>query len=185
MPFAQPQDGSALYQRSYHPRSSKKYTNPFQYWAPIVERCFRGRLSVSGADLVALAVIAVGMRRLIDENIYLGGLWRRSLLHELLWGTNETSFRPKGIFRAPTWSWASVEAANSYKECWLSTSYEWRQVLATVKDVYIDRPVLHGHVTSSSLTLGYHIGVITCKRRRPRLKRRDSLFTDITDWTGE
>jgi hypothetical protein len=53
----------------------------------------------------------VFMRRLNDE--YVAGLWKRDLHRSLLWLIASEINEPL-TYRAPTWSWASVDASISY-----------------------------------------------------------------------
>ncbi|KAI1113914.1 heterokaryon incompatibility protein-domain-containing protein [Nemania sp. NC0429] len=44
---------------------------------------------------------------IVSQDRYLAGLWRKTLLLDLLWTTHDRCERPK-TYRAPSWSWASV-----------------------------------------------------------------------------
>jgi hypothetical protein len=46
---------------------------------------------------------------------YIAGLWKNNLLHDLMWyaDTREWLMRPS-VWRAPTWSWASIDYTISY-----------------------------------------------------------------------
>ena len=64
--------------------------------------------------LIAIQGLANIYKSLRDDD-YLAGLWRKQLPSGLMWTTRnglqakgETTYRPK-TYRAPTWSWASVE----------------------------------------------------------------------------
>ncbi|KAM0812142.1 putative Heterokaryon incompatibility domain-containing protein [Seiridium cardinale] len=65
--------------------------------------------------LPAISGCAKDMRS-SERGRYLGGLWEHTLAEELLWVTNNhlKSLRPPD-WRAPSWSWASVDAPNGVK----------------------------------------------------------------------
>ncbi|KAF2820245.1 HET-domain-containing protein, partial [Ophiobolus disseminans] len=51
------------------------------------------------------------------RDAYIFGLWRGSLLDDLLWSVHmqtELEQRPPGLWHLPTWSWASVEGGVGY-----------------------------------------------------------------------
>jgi hypothetical protein len=93
----------------------------FKTVAPYTQR----RLTVASDLLPALAAIAKEMNALLNEDKYLAGLWYKDLLRELLWQPSDTRDEGKGVsepvtrsspYRAPTWSWASVNASAIYYE---------------------------------------------------------------------
>ncbi|GCB27691.1 hypothetical protein AAWM_10576 [Aspergillus awamori] len=77
------------------------------------EQCLR--LTVPSDKLVAISGLAKdALRRLkdlgYDEDVYLAGLWRQNLPWCLTWRVMESCRRPP-TYRAPSWSWASVDGA--------------------------------------------------------------------------
>jgi hypothetical protein len=56
--------------------------------------------------LVALSGIARSFQQLLGDQ-YLAGLWRRTLVYDLLWSVPKP--RKRTAYRAPSWSWASME----------------------------------------------------------------------------
>ena len=82
-------------------------------WKRVVQQYTHGQLSLESDKLVAIAGLAKHMQRtwLIPNITYLAGLWSFELLDWLMWRRSRTSTslaRPKA-YRAPRWSWASVE----------------------------------------------------------------------------
>jgi len=83
-------------------------------WPKIIHQYCLCDLTRSQDKFVALS----GLARLIAENtgdIYIAGLWRSDLEHQLAWRVERTlqkspSSRP-AEYRAPTWSWASLDGA--------------------------------------------------------------------------
>ncbi|KAK3947624.1 HET-domain-containing protein [Pseudoneurospora amorphoporcata] len=90
-------------------------------WNRLVNRYSGCNLTHSLDKLPALSGLAQnfsiiqGSGFALNENSYLAGLWRPYLPHALCWQTDKSNFnnpsnyRPHP-YRAPSWSWASVEA---------------------------------------------------------------------------
>ena len=84
-------------------------------WATVVSG-YSDRLLTSSADkLPAVAGLAQKFRN-ISNDVYLAGLWKSRLLHDLMWmASPPTRSRVKRPWRrvperAPSWSWASLDA---------------------------------------------------------------------------
>jgi hypothetical protein len=112
-------------------------------------------LTVLSDKLLALSGIALEMRRLLKNDIYLAGLWKATLLEELLWeAKGPNSFRPDATMRIPSWSWASVEGSISYEEC---LGLAWEEIsipMAEVLNVQVDGPgVIYGDITSGYIEI--------------------------------
>lgn len=84
-------------------------------WYGVIIDYTRRELSVASDRLSGIGGIASLMSQVIGSE-YLAGLWRNNLLHDLMWyaNTKEWLNRPE-TWRAPTWSWASVECSVSYQ----------------------------------------------------------------------
>jgi Heterokaryon incompatibility protein (HET) len=93
----------------------------YEIWKRLVETYSRMQLSYEGDRLVALSGIASMMTSVLKshgiEDQYIAGMWRNHMAIQLLWYVNEgngqtrqpfENTRPKA-YRAPTFSWASVE----------------------------------------------------------------------------
>jgi hypothetical protein len=61
----------------------------------------------------ALSGIVKQMQRFRNDE-YIAGLWKDSILEDLLWQADKPASRPALDLRAPSWSWASVVGAVSY-----------------------------------------------------------------------
>lgn len=116
----------------------------------IVRQYSRAHLTYSSDRLPALSGIAARQQELTGDQ-YLAGLWRKSLITQLIWcpwGNKE--YRPK--WRAPTWSYMSIEGAVA-QITWPS---EWvQETYVNVVDVWTkpSGPDPCGAVTSGELTL--------------------------------
>ena len=86
----------------------------YQSWYSLVNDYTRRKLSIPSDKLPALAGIVQEMARLTGD-IYLAGLWKTSLLHDLMWSLHSsTKYRHSSVWRAPSWSWASIDNAVRY-----------------------------------------------------------------------
>ena len=87
-------------------------------WTDIVTQYSRGNLTFRSKDkLVAISGLAKAIG--LPHEDYLAGLWRSCLLQQLTWQVNHTQYlltdpesfpvpRRDAMYRAPSWSWASV-----------------------------------------------------------------------------
>lgn len=119
--------GSFLSQSTREPTSSIRKTDqrdPQELWKLVVEEYSRLKITHETDRLPALSGIAVTVAGLfLDQlkvdnnhpNTYIAGLWSKSLPTALYWTCSPASYRPR-CYRAPTFSWASVEGPITYHE---------------------------------------------------------------------
>ncbi|KAF4625089.1 hypothetical protein G7Y89_g13080 [Cudoniella acicularis] len=94
-------------------------------WLDVVTDYSHRQLSFSNDKLNAIAGIASRFRDLKGENdMYLAGMWKSSLVMELLWMVDPSSktlqrgrARPKE-YRAPSWSWAAIDGPVAFGGSW-------------------------------------------------------------------
>jgi hypothetical protein len=79
-------------------------------WRSMIADYSRLKLTFEKDKLPAIAGLANQMRRHMRSR-YLAGLWEDTLLEDLLWTVPTVYYlRPRpSVWRAPTWSWASVD----------------------------------------------------------------------------
>ncbi|KAI4281986.1 MAG: hypothetical protein L6R38_003278 [Xanthoria sp. 2 TBL-2021] len=82
-------------------------TEACRVWQLIVEKYSDSCLTKERDKLVAVSAIAREMKPLMQCR-YLAGHWEKDLVLQLCWDTVSSAVRPT-TFRAPSWSWASVE----------------------------------------------------------------------------
>jgi len=81
----------------------------YKTWYDGVHEYSRRELTFPQDKLPSIAGVANEFYRLTGDD-YLAGLWRNNLLHDLMWYTWDTIPLSKpSIWRAPSWSWASVD----------------------------------------------------------------------------
>ncbi|CAK4033804.1 Hypothetical predicted protein [Lecanosticta acicola] len=80
-------------------------------WCRIVSTYSHCKLTNPEDKLVAISGIARRMESIIQDK-YLAGMWRQTLAGELFWVAHEMgSHHRSSVYRAPTWSWASIDGA--------------------------------------------------------------------------
>lgn len=87
-----------------------------QAWLSVVFEYTTRDITVPGDKLVALAGIVEELHR-VYKTEYIAGLWRETLLLDLLW-TRSTAYaiKPRPTkYRAPSWSWASIDGLVEYR----------------------------------------------------------------------
>ena len=88
--------------------------DPYHLWAKVVQAYTSCDLSEPGDKLIAISGIAKRFRSMLND-AYLAGLWLRVLPTQLLWHVDDCK-KANGLparrptsYRAPSWSWASVD----------------------------------------------------------------------------
>lgn len=82
-------------------------------WRDLVSQYSRRNLTMATDALPAIAGLAtITAHHQLEPSDYIAGMWRKDLLHELLWFCvdSRTIARPQD-YVAPSWSWASVRRA--------------------------------------------------------------------------
>jgi hypothetical protein len=105
-------------------------TNWEDLWSTLVWMYSGKNLSVPGDKLVALSGVAKYVMPHIGD-AYVVGMWRRNLEKGLMWTKVGPGSRPSE-YRAPSWSWASVDGPVGYGR------RSEAQSLIHVKDVVLD-----------------------------------------------
>lgn len=95
-----------------------------QDWHLVIEEYTKRRLSNGNDKLPALSGLASLYHR-GNATPYLAGLWNTTLLSDLLWRTEiSAELMPQHTqsYRAPSWSWASVDGPVDYDLCLIENS---------------------------------------------------------------
>lgn len=96
---------------------AQQYESVYQVWADVLESYVRCALTNPDDKFVAISGVVKDFARAIDDE-YMAGLWRRNFVNGLLWtarGEDDDEWnvlpavRPDR-YRAPSWSWASLDA---------------------------------------------------------------------------
>ncbi|KAK7752392.1 hypothetical protein SLS62_005730 [Diatrype stigma] len=107
-------------------------------WYSIVQDYAGLDLGVPGDKLVAISAIAKEARAQFarlgaPSSEYLAGIWKHSLPEGLLWNLRDSGRRPSS-YRAPSWSWASVDGRLNIQQTWEGESAVW---LASIVDASV------------------------------------------------
>ncbi|KJZ74886.1 hypothetical protein HIM_05795 [Hirsutella minnesotensis 3608] len=148
---------------AFSSRSSGKGEHPRAHWNQLVRQYSSRKLTFPSDKLPALAGVAEVYSKLLDDQ-YVCGLWRKSMIEGLYWRSLDMSTAAPE-YRAPSWSWASVDGTTA-----LGVATEIQE-LATVLDCSVqisgDNPF--GRVQSGSVTLRAPlIPIFLSKRKGPR-----------------
>jgi hypothetical protein len=108
-------------------------TGGYSLWNDLVEVYSDAKLSVPSDKLIAFSGIAKELRIYLQDE-YFAGLWKRHMIHHLLWKVwGSMEVRP--AYRAPTWSWASVDGFVFEASSILRV--DGKDLLASVQDVKV------------------------------------------------
>ncbi|EGY22193.1 hypothetical protein VD0002_g1365 [Verticillium dahliae] len=86
-----------------------------QRWFELVSKYTRSQLTVAGYRHMAAAGVARAIQGPGTNADYLAGLWRRHLEFDLLWSLEGSPKCRPSPYRAPSWSWISVDGAVSQR----------------------------------------------------------------------
>ncbi|PPQ75349.1 hypothetical protein CVT26_015155 [Gymnopilus dilepis] len=128
-------------------------------WRKILWDYSERKITVASDKFVALAGVAEIFER-VSKDKYIAGLWKRTFMDDLLWeiwapaGPEETFLPRPPKYRAPTWSWASVDAKlhlEVYKPTSADASYEAEILACNVTPKNRIHPL--GEIVDAKLTL--------------------------------
>ncbi|KAK1749783.1 hypothetical protein QBC47DRAFT_439820 [Echria macrotheca] len=129
-------------------------------WRKVVEEYSMRRLTHNGDKLVALLGVAKEAARILDDK-FMGGLWRKTLWRALLWAVADPELSSRqGAPVAPSWSWASLDAAAAYD---LAGSDTDADMIAYIEVVEV------GEASEESFGLPRITGEIALRGRLPPL----------------
>jgi len=123
----------------------------YETWHKVVTEYSQRDLTYGSDKLPALSGVTAEFARLSGDT-YLAGLWKGNLASELMWTTNpEVDFEPIKDWRAPSWSWASVDLPVTFEKL----SNDSRKV-CTIIDASVNIKAsgnLFGAITSGILVI--------------------------------
>ncbi len=127
-------------------------------WQQIAEEYSCCMASVPSNKLVACAAVAQQFHSVLGSD-YLAGLWRHSLLLDLLWSKSPFTWMPRmhrpEAYRAPSWSWAAVDGQFICKRVMPASKATLEEIATVVRCEVVleDAAVLFGRVTGGILVL--------------------------------
>lgn len=129
----------------------------YRKWMNMVRNYTGRRLTLSSDKLVAISGLAKHIgASLTNKDVYILGLWKRDLLLHLLWRVSlgQQTSRPEP-YRAPSWSWASVDGT-IYNHRTTQSGVQDTSALAKIEGLQIDYVVPedpYGQVKSAKIFL--------------------------------
>lgn len=100
-------------------------------WRGIVEEYSQANLTYGSDRLPALSGVAARQQQVTGDQ-YLAGMWRESLITQLPWElVGAKSRRPD--WRAPTWSWASIDGEARYWGIWNFEHLSWNKLIQVLE----------------------------------------------------
>lgn len=135
------------------------------HWQRIVAAYSKCFLTSERDKLVAIGGIAKRFAERRHLGSYLAGLWSQDLVRNLLWESQSPSksVRPSR-YRAPTWSWASLDGPIRPKYYWPALSYEgWVKLMAVEGQVQLKYLTdnAFGEVIGAKLEISGHVSSLT------------------------
>jgi hypothetical protein len=107
-------DYIAINEHAFSIEATERYKY-MAYWRTLIEFYSRRELTNTNDKLKAI----VGLAQLIKSKTgdqYMAGLWRSDIQIQLLWYTDDPSSKRSGDFRAPSWSWASIDGPVKFRQ---------------------------------------------------------------------
>lgn len=124
-----------------------------EYWLSIVGNYSQRDLTYSSDKLIALSGVAEAVMNIlgVSRDSYIAGLWRLDLSTDLLWRMMGTGIRSE-TYRAPSWSWASVDGGVYFHFSDVREKARENKVI-TLEEAQVTTPhdplgpVQNGHIT--------------------------------------
>lgn len=107
--------GDDIIERSQMPESMSE--SLLIQWHQLVEEYSTRKVTFQEDRLPAIAAVAERMEEARSDDMYLAGLWKNTLLSDLMWYLNPhphmqgDTERPETASKVPSWSWASLRSA--------------------------------------------------------------------------
>lgn len=168
-----------------------QYEDVYGVWNDILESYARCALTNPSDKFVAISGVVKDFAEAIDDE-YLAGLWRRNFINGLLWvvdpevddGNDLPAVRSE-IYRAPSWSWASLDAPSMRMQvAEQNLSGEYAEVLDVGIELAGDDPT--GELRHACLHICGHL----IQLRRKPVYHLDSwhfgkFFPDVKEFQGD
>jgi hypothetical protein len=80
-----------------------------EIWNNVLLHYTQGKLSHGSDKLIALSGVVRFVSKCLQHPHYLAGLWKMDLAQSLLWQSGDVECSRAREYRAPSWSWASID----------------------------------------------------------------------------
>lgn len=155
-----------------------EHEHGMQVWWTVVQEYSKREMAVPSDKLIAISAIAeefsVAMSRQRNKNwSYLAGLWRETLIFDLLWVTSKEGLKPRPKYRAPSWSWASVDGTVYWND-WEGRFRDRSSLKIVAANVKLASPsVPFGSVTGAHLAVNGMMKKMSCEINNDGIILRD------------
>ncbi|OGM47184.1 hypothetical protein ABOM_003946 [Aspergillus bombycis] len=146
----------------------------YRGWYEMIEEYTQRSITHQSDRFPALSGVADAIAQ-TSKDVYLAGIWRKGLVEGLLWCAmnREEPLQKPTSYRAPSWSWASVEGHVQFIVYHFIERCRWKRGIADYEqlatfvdcDVKKDGPDIYGTINSGSLRL--HAPLLPVKRLYP------------------
>ena len=138
-----------------------KIMDSTRQWQQIISEYTNLKLTYDSDRLPAIAALADMMWRLRrSDDVYIAGLWRNSMLSDMLWtskpfesGKRGQALEPRPARLVPSWSWASVQNAKIF---WSGYTFPDTTKIVSLNYAVIGAAHL-GEVSNASIVLKTHV----------------------------
>jgi hypothetical protein len=104
----------------------------WSHWQTLCTHYAHRKLTFPEDKLPAISGMASKVARKVQSD-YLAGLWKNNLVHDLFWHPSEPPTRPEK-YRAPSWSWASLDGRFRWPSWSLDASCTECNMYCTILD---------------------------------------------------
>ncbi|TVY80654.1 hypothetical protein LSUE1_G004910, partial [Lachnellula suecica] len=123
--------GKKLVEENRRKQGNIHRATPFDFWLDYCKRYSQRELTYAEDKLPAISGIASRFKKQLQCQ-YLAGVWRSHLMHDLFWNTVGSASKPKE-YRAPSWSWASLDARITWPN-WQFCTFDDCKTYCTILD---------------------------------------------------
>ncbi|KAI0325001.1 HET-domain-containing protein [Cubamyces sp. BRFM 1775] len=138
---------------------SNEWKRVYERWWRIVEDYTRRKLTNPSDKLIAISALAEMFAPTLGPD-YLAGLWRRTLIFDLLWSCGSPCSLEPTEYRAPSWSWAYTNMGVSWWDDWGTGVPVFAEVIRCTVTLQ-NHNLPFGPVTGASLIL--RSSLLPCK----------------------
>ncbi|QDS71712.1 hypothetical protein FKW77_008517 [Venturia effusa] len=131
-----------------------------ELWHDIVVECSQKDLTFEDDRLPSIAALAQRILLLRPDDEYLAGLWKSTLLQDLVWHCGPSRMKaaaPEGLtkWNPPSWSWVAVVAGSSF------VGYPLGELIAgttVISVTYVQTGPAHlGQITDAKIVIQAHL----------------------------
>jgi Heterokaryon incompatibility protein (HET) len=166
--------------------------NTYRLWNTVLKHYAGKKFTQDQDRLVALSGVAKWFQGLFKDEVYLAGHWKSYLINQLLWevSPHTESSRPHQ-YRAPSWSWASVEGQVGFRDIVESDN---QKLLAKIMNAKVvtwhgdpTGTVLHGFikVEGKLMSVPWAKTASETRQRKFSAKLTKGYVTGYSDVSGE